>query len=186
MQALRIVLATVVMAVLYGVVHDQIAARLSIEYFTVGHQRLFAHDSPTLHGLAGGVIATWWVGLALGAALALCARAGSRPRLDLEHVRPLILGAMCFTALCAAGTGLLAWILASRGAIELPVYWAEVVSLDQQRGFLIDSWMHLASYGAGATAGLVGCAAAWRMRLQPSRGSATPELDRAAPTSDRG
>ena len=60
MQALRIVLTTVGMVVLYGVVHDQIAARLSLEYLTVGHRRLFAHDSPTLHGLAWGVIGTWW------------------------------------------------------------------------------------------------------------------------------
>jgi hypothetical protein len=82
MQAVRIVLATLATTLLYGVAHDQITARISIEYFTVGHQRLFAHDSPTLHGLAWGVIATWWVGIALGAALALCARAGSRPRGD--------------------------------------------------------------------------------------------------------
>jgi hypothetical protein len=38
--------------VLYGIMHDQITARIRIEYFTVDHPGIFGTDSPTLLGLS--------------------------------------------------------------------------------------------------------------------------------------
>jgi hypothetical protein len=66
-----IILLCIVAAVIYGVVHDQITARICVEYFTIGHPPVFGTDDPTLLGLGWGVIATWWVGLILGFPLAL-------------------------------------------------------------------------------------------------------------------
>src|SRR3954451_19765307 len=63
MQALAIVLLSILAAVLYGIVHDQVTARICVEYFTIGHPPVFDTESPTLLGLGWGVIATWWVGL---------------------------------------------------------------------------------------------------------------------------
>jgi len=37
MQAIRIVLLSIASAVAYGIVHDQITARICIEYFTIGY-----------------------------------------------------------------------------------------------------------------------------------------------------
>ena len=77
MTALRIIGLCVLAAVLYGVAHDQVTARVCVEYFTIGHPRILATESPTVLGLAWGVIATWWVGLVLGAPLAFAVYARS-------------------------------------------------------------------------------------------------------------
>ena len=66
MQSLVIVLMCVIAAVSYGIAHDQVTARVCVEYFTVGHPTMFDTDDPTRLGLGWGIIATWWVGLLLG------------------------------------------------------------------------------------------------------------------------
>ena len=76
MEGVAIVLLAIVSAVVYGVVHDQVTARVCIEYFTIGHPPIFPTESPTLLGLGWGVVATWWAGLLLGVPLALAARPG--------------------------------------------------------------------------------------------------------------
>ncbi|MBV8223051.1 MAG: hypothetical protein JO293_06785, partial [Candidatus Eremiobacteraeota bacterium] len=76
MEGARIWVLCIAAAVLYGELHDQITARVCVEYFTIGHPPLFPTDDPTLLGLGWGVVATWWVGLVLGAGLAVAARAG--------------------------------------------------------------------------------------------------------------
>ena len=48
MQAIAILLISVLAAIFYGVVHDQITARICVEYFTIGHARLIDSDSPTV------------------------------------------------------------------------------------------------------------------------------------------
>lgn len=42
---------SVLAAVVYGILHDQITARICVEYFTIGHARLIDSDSPTVLGL---------------------------------------------------------------------------------------------------------------------------------------
>ena len=114
MPSLRIVALSIVAAVCYGIVHDQITARICVEYFTIGHPPVFGTDDPTLLGLGWGVIATWWVGLILGVPLAIAAQAGSRPKRDAGSlVVPLVwlLGVM---AVCAVVAGFLGWRLVCR------------------------------------------------------------------------
>jgi hypothetical protein len=77
MQALGIVLVSILAAVVYGIVHDQVTARVCVEYFTIGHPPVFHTDDPTLLGIGWGIIATWWVGAMLGAPLAIVARSPS-------------------------------------------------------------------------------------------------------------
>src|SRR5436190_782619 len=62
MQFLGIIAMCTGAAIVYGVVHDQVTARVCVEYFTIGHPPVFGTDDPTLLGLGWGVIATWWVG----------------------------------------------------------------------------------------------------------------------------
>jgi hypothetical protein len=59
MQSIKIILTCVVAAVLYGIVHDQVTARICVEYFLVFHPPIFPTQSPTLLALGWGVIATW-------------------------------------------------------------------------------------------------------------------------------
>ena len=87
MHSLRIVLCSLGCAVLYGIVHDQVTARGCVEYFTVGHPSLLGLRDPTVLGIVWGIIATWWVQLALGLLLALVCRLGTRPTLTVRDVR---------------------------------------------------------------------------------------------------
>src|SRR5881392_3435542 len=92
MQFLFIVALCVVAAITYGILHDQVTARVCVEYFTIGHSPIFGTDDPTLLGLAWGFWATWWVGVMLGIPLAAVARIGKRPKLSApDLMRPLAL-----------------------------------------------------------------------------------------------
>ena len=51
MQAIRIILLATLAAIAYGVVHDQVTARICVEYFTIGHPPVFRTTSPTLLAL---------------------------------------------------------------------------------------------------------------------------------------
>ena len=73
MEPLKILLLCVDAAVVYGILHDSVTARVCVEYFTVGHPPVFDTDSPTLLAFGWGFIATWWVGFILGIlAIAAC------------------------------------------------------------------------------------------------------------------
>src|SRR4051812_35844890 len=96
MQAIKIVLLCIWAAILFGILHDQVTARVCVEYFTVGHVNVFNTDSPTLLGLGWGVLATWWVGLMLGIPVAIFARAGGRPKLGWrELLKPVAILMLC-------------------------------------------------------------------------------------------
>src|SRR4051812_1038027 len=91
MKTLAIVALCVCLAVAYGIIHDQITARICVEYFTIGHPPVFNTSSPTLLGLGWGVIATWWVGLILGVPLALVSRLGPWPKKTVTSlIRPML------------------------------------------------------------------------------------------------
>src|SRR6516164_6267509 len=104
MEALKIAALCIIAAIIYGIVHDQITARICVEYFTIGHPPVFGTDDPTLLGLGWGVIATWWVGLILGVPLACCSRVGWWPQFTAAQLmRPLlvmmsIVGVLAFLA----------------------------------------------------------------------------------------
>ena len=74
-----IILSSVFASIVYGILHDQVTARVCVEYFTIGHPPVFNTNDPTLLAIGWGIIATWWVGLILGIPLAVAARAGNRP-----------------------------------------------------------------------------------------------------------
>ena len=105
--ALRIIGLCILAAVLYGVAHDQVTARVCVEYFTIGHPKILATESPTMLGLAWGIIATWWVGLLLGIPLAFVSTRGPRPRRTVSSLcRPIII-----LLTCMAGASLVSGFL---------------------------------------------------------------------------
>jgi len=156
MKSVQIIAMATMAAIVYGVLHDQVTARVCLEYFTVFHPPVFATVNPTLLGLGWGVIATWWVGLPLGVVLALAARVGSRPsRLAAQDlVRPvvvtlLLVGCLAFLAGCVG------WVLASRGAVSVPPFVASRIPPSQYPRFMAAWWAHSTSYLAGALGGIV-------------------------------
>jgi hypothetical protein len=62
MQKAKIILLSTVAAIAYGVIHDQITARLCVEYFAIAHPPLFHTTSPTVLGICWGIAATFAVG----------------------------------------------------------------------------------------------------------------------------
>lgn len=167
MNSLRIVGLCVSAAAIYGILHDQITARICVEYFTIGHPPVFATDDPTLLGVAWGVFATWWAGLLLGILLACAARAGGRPKRNARSlIAPIefLLGVMGLSAFVA---GVVGWSLGSLGAIFLVGRLAIAVPQDKHVLFITDLWSHSASYVVGFVGGLMQIVSAWRSRTRP-------------------
>src|SRR5205807_5904962 len=100
MEFVKINLLCILAAICYGIVHDQVTARICVEYFTIGHPPIFGTDDPTLLGIGWGVVATWWVGLILGLGLAFAARVGPRPKRDAGSLVKPISRLLCVMAAC--------------------------------------------------------------------------------------
>ena len=168
-QPLLIVLLCVVAAVTYGIIHDQITARVCVEYFTIGHPPVFGTEDPTLLGLGWGIIATWWVGALLGVPLAIVARAGSWPKRSAASlVRPLV-----WLMVVAAGTALVAGIhgywLARVDAVRLIGPIATELPPERHVPFIADLWAHSASYLVALVGGIVVMVQVWRSRLRATK-----------------
>jgi hypothetical protein len=152
-----IILLCIVAAVIYGVVHDQITARICVEYFTIGHPPVFGTDDPTLLGLGWGVIATWWVGLILGGLLALSSRVGSWPKVSASQlVRPLVI-MLAVVGILALLSGIAGHVAATRRWVWLVEPMASRVPAERHIAFLTNLWAHLASYIGGFVGGIVLC-----------------------------
>ena len=164
MESLKIICMSVTAAIIYGIVLDQITARICVEYFTIGHPPIFGTDDPTLLGLGWGIVATWWAGLLVGIPLAIAARGGSRPkRSSASLIRPII-KLLIGMAICAGTTGILGWFLARQGAVFLTGPIADEVPVDRHVAILADLWVHLASYACGFLGGILLFVTVWRSR----------------------
>ena len=169
MRFVTIVAMAVLAGIVYGVLHDQVTARVCVEYFTIGHPPLIPSQSPTLLALAWGVVATWWFALPLGVALASAARLGDRPRLTASQlVKPMLslLGAMGVVAFLSGTTG---YVLAARHSIAPNEWVLQNIPSGKQSAFIADWWAHSASYLAGFLGAIVLCVYVWqsRSRLSP-------------------
>ena len=151
-------------AVVYGILHDQITARISIEYFTIGHPPVFQTESPTLLGIGWGIIASWWVGVLLGVPLAVAARIGERPKRSLRSLLRPILGLMVVMGVLAVLAGTTGYALSKTGSVHLLEPLASQVPRDRHDRFLADLWAHSASYGVGFVGGIVVISRVWRSR----------------------
>lgn len=171
MQFIAIVLTCVVVAVAYGIAHDQVTARVCVEYFTIGHPPIFGPEmnDPTLLALGWGVVATWWVGLLLGVPLAATARLGRRPKHTVRTLLRPLLVLLVVMALCATIAGFAGWIAASNGWVILIGRLARDVPKERHVAFLADMWAHIASYAIGFIGGLMLIVRTWltRNKLAP-------------------
>lgn len=155
MQTLAVIVLCVASAVIYGIVHDQVTARVCVEYFTVGHPPVFDTDSPTLLGLGWGIIATWWAGLLLGIPLAIAARAGRRPKRSVRSLLRPIITLLLIMGLCALLAGIAGFVLERLEAIVLVEPFASKVPCDRHARFLAAGGAHLASYLVGFIGGII-------------------------------
>lgn len=166
MAYLKIIGFCTLAAIFYGIVHDQITARICVEYFTIGHEPIFGTDDPTILALGWGFMATWWMGFGLGVPAAIACRAGkSRPKLPPRHVIKPVFCLLLVMALLAAVSGLFGFLLASSGIIHLTGPIAQAVPQGRHILFLSDLWAHNASYASGFFGGLYLVGRFWQMRI---------------------
>lgn len=161
MAFLKIIGLCVVAACVYGILHDQVTARVCVEYFTIGHPRIIQSESPTLLGLVWGVVATWWFGATLGVALGLAARAGQPPRLTARDLfKPLVISLLMVGG-AAVGAGVFGHSLATHDKVRLSGWLAENVPSHRHVAFLAVGFAHGASYAGGVVVCL--CLAIWAL-----------------------
>jgi hypothetical protein len=163
MEFFKIPLVCIVAAAIYGIVHDQVTARICLEYFTVFHPRIFPTESPTLLAIGWGIVATWWMGALLGLLLAVAARAGSRPKLTAREVFPYIVRLLVVMAVCAFVSGLVGFSLARRGVVSPADFIVRTPSINVSN-FMADWYAHSASYASGFFGGLAVCVLVYRKR----------------------
>ncbi len=165
-QTVLIILLCMAASMLFGILHNQISARVSLEYFTIGHKRLISSDSPTWMGIVWGIHSTWWVGLCLGILLALAGRLGKwEKRSPRSFLKPLlVLFAVCGGA--SAIAGLIGHWQLSRGAISFVEDMRLAIEPSRQPGFLAALWMHTASYTMAAMGGSILAVHVFLARLQ--------------------
>lgn len=158
-EGTKIVLLSIAAAIVYGILHDQITARICVEYFTIGHPPIFETESPTLLAFGWGIIATWWAGLFVGIPAALAARVGSWPKMATRDLIRPILYLLMTMGLLALIAGVSGYLVSRAGLVQLLEPLASQVPLERHDAFLADGAAHLASYAAGF---IGGCAiSAW-------------------------
>lgn len=163
-QMAGMVMMTVCAALIYGIIHDQVTARICVEYFTIGHPRLINSDSPTVLGLFWGVVATWWMGLPIGLGVGIAARAGQRPKLTCaQMIRPIGILLCCMFGV-AIVAGLIGYLTSSAGVFELVEGLASRIPEDRHVAFLTNGWAHSGSYFAGLIGGIVLWIRTWKRR----------------------
>jgi hypothetical protein len=154
-ESLKIMGLGVVAAIAYGIAHDNVTARVCVEYFTIGHEPIFGTESPTLLALGWGVIATWWVGLGLGIFLAIVCQSGRKPKLtaaDLLKPLGILLATMAVVSLLA---GIVGYYSATQRWVWLVGRLADDVPEAKHNAFLADLWAHLAAYATSFLGGMV-------------------------------
>ncbi|MFK7970823.1 MAG: hypothetical protein AB8F95_10670 [Bacteroidia bacterium] len=164
MESIKIILVSIVLAVIYGILHDLVTANIAIEYFTVGHPKILESESPFHMALLWGVIATWWVGLILGVLLAIAARFGARPKLGLSDVFNPMVKLLVVMALVATVAGIIGYFLAKGEVIYLVGKYANRIDADRHHLFLTAGWAHNASYIAGLIGGAFVSYHTWKKR----------------------
>lgn len=165
MESIKIIAMCVVAGALYGILHDQVTARVCLEYFTVFHPDVFHTESPTLLAFGWGVLATWWASLFVGTALAVSARAGSRPQVTAYDLLPKMIELLAIMGFCAFVAGVSGYFLQGLGM----EYYATEIPKQMRHRFYADLWAHNMSYLSGFVGGLFLCVMVWRGRLHASK-----------------
>ena len=162
-----IILLTTVAAIVYGIVHDQITARLCVEYFTIAHAPLFPTTSPTILGICWGIAATFGVGALFGVVLARVSQSDGLPLVPILRLGKSVLGLLAMTAICASLAGVVGYELSRRSIVGIPATLAELIPPRQYHRFMAVWFIHGASYLVGVTGGSLVILRIWWARGKP-------------------
>ena len=168
-EYVKIVAFSVFAACVYGIAHNLVTAHICVEYFLPPvHPMIVPTDNPLLLALIWGVVATWWVGLFLGIALAVVCRLGSKPKLTIKDVVRPILVLLVVLYIFSMLLGVIGY---NAGRMEtkflallctLPRY--HEIAPERYSPFLFNVLAHTAAYLFGAIGGLVLMLRLWKKR----------------------
>jgi hypothetical protein len=175
LEGARIVGLCVISAIAYGIAHDNITARVCVEYFTIGHPNLFGTTDPTLLALGWGVVATWWMGALLGVPLAWACRWGGRPKLAARDLVRPIARLLAVMALSSSIAGLIGYFVgrATRAGSNTEHHFGLAPGVG--RRFVADLFAHNAAYAIGLLGGILVIVWAWRVRIGLARPGAVAD-----------
>lgn len=146
---LEILIASIVVVIVFGIIHNQITIRISPYFFTdVLPQHPWVNgDNLTLLAFAWGVTSTWWVGLIGGFLLTFFARIGNEPRIIVSDLVNPTLVAIIIAILIEI---ILGYIWASFYEVY---FYREINLLPSEKDSLyLVSGLHDSSYIAGGIA----------------------------------
>lgn len=141
---------SIVLAGLYGIVHDQITYSISPEYFTKFKYIQFGFD-PTWFGghrqtvAVIGFLATWWTGIFIGLGLGLTALIFKDHKTMTKAIQKAIALTFCF----AVATGLFGFFYGRFVLTKTGVDWWLPDNLVDKNAFIIVGSIHNFSYLGG-------------------------------------
>lgn len=144
-NSVKIILSAMLIAVVYGILHDQITARIYLEYFTVWHRHIIDSTDPTVVAFVWGIVATWWVGLGAGMVIAIASNIGGEPRFTVcDLIKPAIV-LVIFISISAFIAGIIGYF-----ASDFVAYlrW-DRLSTGEDRRHIVVWFAHMASYNIG-------------------------------------
>lgn len=150
----------------YGILQDQVSARLCPEYFTVAHPPVPGLKNPTLLGIAWGFLGSWWGGLLMGYFVGLAATLGPRPPLTLRDVVRPMLVLLVVVGVMTALTGVNVWRHAELLGVSLDPFLKRMVPADRHRWLMVVACYHFTAYTTATLASIVLCAWVWRERAK--------------------
>ena len=167
MKKTKVIVLCMLAAIAYGVIHDEITARLCVEYFTIAHPPIFHTASPTVLGLCWGIAATIGIGVVLGAILAEVSQSEGQPAVPIRQIARSLLILLAMMALAAFLAGLLGYELSRHAIISIPITLAYRIPPASHDRFMAVWFAHGASYLAGLTGGAILILRIWRERGKP-------------------
>jgi hypothetical protein len=150
--------------VTYGILQDQVSARLCPEYFTALHKPIPDLKDPTLLGVAWGFLGSWWGGVLTGYCAGLFATLGKRPKLSPREIILPLAAIMLGVATIVAITGFSVWRHSEMFGVKLEPGLSSMVPPEHHQPLLIVACYHFVAYAASIAGGITLCVWIWRER----------------------
>jgi hypothetical protein len=158
---LLVIVLALLIAGLYGIVHDQITYTISHEYYTkfefyqfglmdMGNEAIF--PNPRIEVSAVGFLATWWMGIPIGIILGIVGLILK----DYKQMFKVLMKSTLITLIVAFLTGLTGLAYGKFYLVNTDLNWWFPDNLIDKKSFIMVGSMHNFSYIGGLTGMIAG------------------------------
>ena len=156
----------------FGVLMDQVSARLCPEYFTVLHNPIPGLTDPTLVGLVWGVLGAAGGGVALGYGAGLAATVGARPRLTTRELVLPTTVTVVGVAAAVTMSGVSVWHNAHGLGVRFDPAYGVAIPAERHGAALTVGCYHMVAYFAAVAGSVALCV--WIGRERARRALTVP------------